>query len=225
MASPKTRCGPKRRPIQGSVPPAKSYIRTSAALARISQVSRGIAKIRSEGQVQASFGHAGLLKGEWSAVAVGSSGAITTLAGLQPRNESRGLGPTEVTRFAPGGLDRTFGRGGKRVVVPPGAPGASFGSATADPSGRRHLPVPIAPGAEGQIGEPFRNSMVLTGVDGAGKLDPEFGSRGFVAARFEDESVSNVSVFLDPEGRVFLVGTYGSGEAEGWRSRGTCFLD
>ena len=182
----------------------------------------GVAKLGPEGKTPSGFGKAGAIEGASGVIAIGPSGEITSLSHLKGRNRDERIGPALLTRFgARGRPDPGFGRGGRRVVVPPGAPGAYLGSAVADPGGGVLIGGELFPrtfrrGKKAETRGPSRPSMVLTGVNAAGKLDREFGSRGFVAARFPGKSVSTVGLFRDGQGRAVLVGTYGSGEGEGW---------
>jgi uncharacterized delta-60 repeat protein len=165
-----------------------------------------VARFRPNGTLDSTFGRDGTVETNFLytldtaySVAVDSRGWIVAAGEASSYGESS---TTAIARYRPGGgLDTSFGDGGKVTTAFGNHVYDAFYAATVDDEGR------IVAAGGGSLGH-TESTLARYAPDGS--LDPSFGSAGKVQTRFPDSSWIN-AIAIDGLGRIDAVGSNTTG--------------
>jgi len=178
-----------------------------------------IARYRSNGSVDRSFGIAGQAAcvASASAICVQPDGRIVVAGSLTSQLHAPGnfTGFGLVRYDADGSLDTTFGvHGGLTTTFAPTGPLASAWSIALQPNGEI-----LAAGQAGQRDASSQlspSSFALARYGHTGRLDPTFGVNGTTTTAFGTNTAYISAVILQPDGRLVVAGNSGSNTPQGF---------
>jgi uncharacterized delta-60 repeat protein len=165
-----------------------------------------VARFTPNGTLDPAFGRGGIVSTNFGyTLDTAHSVAIDSRDGIVAAGEASSYGESSsaaVARYRPGGgLDASFGDGGKLTTTFGSHVYDAFYAATVDDEGRI-----VAAGG----GTLYHTGFTLARYSPNGVLDPSFGSTGTVQTRFPDSAWIN-AVAIDRLGRIVAVGSNTTG--------------